>query len=192
MPYPVIQYKSGFHQQQKSNCGFNASRTWDLKIQGVFCCCCCFTLKGCNYTVSSFHYHVIITLEKRLFYLQAFVTAKLFAVSMLSTWGTKLKGASDALGLVLWRKIANRKAVYSWSVFLMKRPPISKQMTEKKENVIFIFMPVLASSFPIHRKIHVYEHKDSKAWETFRIPVSGRILSPPPSSIFKSPHFSFL
>lgn len=59
-----------------------------------------------------------------MFYLQAFVTAKLLAVSMLSTWGTKLKGASDALGLVLWRKIANRKAVYSWSVFRMKRPPI--------------------------------------------------------------------
>lgn len=58
-----------------------------------------------------------------MFYLQAFVTAKLLAVSMLSTWGTKLKGASDALGLVLWRKIANRKAVYSWSVFRMKRPP---------------------------------------------------------------------
>lgn len=66
-------------------------------------------------------------------YLQAFVTAKLLAVSMLSTWGTKLKGASDALGLVLWRKIANRKAVYSWSVFLMKRPPTKKKKKSKKQ-----------------------------------------------------------
>lgn len=53
---------------------------------------------------------------------------------MLSTWGTKLKGASDALGLVLWRKIANRKAVYSWSVFRMKRPPI-KNNRESTFNV---------------------------------------------------------
>lgn len=69
-----------------------------------------------------------------MIYLQAFVTAKLLAVSMLSTWGTKLKGASDALGLVLWRKIANRKAVYSWSVFRMKRPPI-KNNRKKPFNV---------------------------------------------------------
>lgn len=67
-------------------------------------------------------------------YLQAFVTAKLLAVSMLSTWGTKLKGASDALGLVLWRKIANRKAVYSWSVFLMKRPPTKKRQEKKAKS----------------------------------------------------------
>lgn len=66
-------------------------------------------------------------------YLQAFVTAKLLAVSMLSTWGTKLKGASDALGLVLWRKIANRKAVYSWSVFLMKRPPTKNRKKAKSK-----------------------------------------------------------
>lgn len=65
-------------------------------------------------------------------YLQAFVTAKLLAVSMLSTWGTKLKGASDAFGLVLWRKIANRKAVYSWSVFLMKRPPTKTEKSKKQ------------------------------------------------------------
>lgn len=70
--------------------------------------------------------------DQRHVYLQAFVTAKLLAVSMLSTWGTKLKGASDALGLVLWRKIANRKAVYSWSVFLMKRPPTKKQKKKKR------------------------------------------------------------
>lgn len=56
-------------------------------------------------------------------HLHAFVTAKLLAVSMLSTCGTRLKGASVALGLVLWRKIASRNAVYSWSVFLMNSPP---------------------------------------------------------------------
>lgn len=56
-------------------------------------------------------------------YLHALVTAKLLAVSILSTCGTRLKGASVALGLVLWRKIASRNAVYSWSVFLMNNPP---------------------------------------------------------------------
>lgn len=55
------------------------------------------------------------------------MTAKLLAVSMLSTWGTRLKGASEALGLVLCRKMARRKAVYSWSVFLMNKPPEEKQ-----------------------------------------------------------------
>lgn len=54
---------------------------------------------------------------------------------MLSTWGTKLKGASETLGLVLWRKIANRKAVYSWSVFLMKRPP-TKTAEEARVNYL--------------------------------------------------------
>lgn len=80
-------------------------------------------------------------------YLQAFVTAKLLAVSMLSTWGTKLKGASDALGLVLWRKIANRKAVYSWSVFLMKRPPTKKQeKRQKAKEAAWIICEILATS----------------------------------------------
>lgn len=37
----------------------------------------------------------------QLYNLHALVTAKLLAVSMLSTCGTKLKGASVALGLVL-------------------------------------------------------------------------------------------
>lgn len=61
--------------------------------------------------------------------LQALVTAKLLAVSMLSTWGTRLNGASEAFGLVLCRKMARRKAVYSWSVFLMNKPP-----DERKRN----------------------------------------------------------
>lgn len=88
-----------------------------------------------NYVVSSFfHCNLCVRWsDQRHVYLQAFVTAKLLAVSMLSTWGTKLKGASDALGLVLWRKIANRKAVYSWSVFLMKRPPTKNRKKKRKK-----------------------------------------------------------
>lgn len=65
--------------------------------------------------------------------LQALVTAKLLAVSMLSTWGTRLNGASEAFGLVLCRKIAKRKAVYSWSVFLMNRPPKQKGENHKSD-----------------------------------------------------------
>ena len=64
-------------------------------------------------------------------HLHALVTAKLLAVSILSTCGIRLKGASVAFGLVLWRKIASRNAVYSWSVFLMNNPPRRKMRVQK-------------------------------------------------------------